>query len=367
MRNDTLLTQYDTTQSHEQSAFDTLIRRDFFFHDIRVTCQTNHLAIMAILERMLAIFPVLSKPRGTATYTVLCHEQATQFAPRLPSKRLRLDTVRLLTNTRLKYYASLDKATEFQSFVPLPSVNAAALTCIATQEHAALTQIELPERYQDGFLRRYVFLLALGQLMNRYGFHPCHAAAITAPWDARQGALLLGDSGSGKTTLSLGCATSGCGLLGDDLVMLREQSASGLVDACAIADEVSVRSGSLDLWPALAFLREYPADQRDKRYCTIEQIRQGAWQPHTTPRLLLFPTLIEGNESSIARLGKAVLFQELVDQCVSKNTMSSQAQEQFFWLLGKLVEQAAGYRIAIARGATDGPEIVRSLFAEANQ
>ena len=75
--------------------------------------------------------------------------------------------------------------------------------------------------YQAAFLRRYVFLLALGQIMGRFGFEPCHAAAITAPWDDHQGALILGESGSGKTTLSLECASLGCGFLGDDLVMLR--------------------------------------------------------------------------------------------------------------------------------------------------
>jgi hypothetical protein len=245
-------------------------------------------------------------------------------------------------------------------------VNAAALSVIDMKQNRALTQIEAPENYQTGFLRRYICLLALGRLLNAYGFQPCHAAAITSPWDTRQGALILGDSGSGKTTLSLSCATTGCGLLGDDLVMLRENQSNKGVDACAISDEVSIRSGSLALWPALSFLQHVPADQRDKRYCTIEQIQPAARRLQTSIRLLLFPSLTTATKSVVTRLSKASLLQELVDQCISKRNMSLQTQEQVFSLLGKLVEQAVGYHVALARGANDGPEIVRSLFAEAD-
>jgi len=106
--------------------------------------------------------------------------------------------------------------------------------------------------------------------------------------------------------------------------------------------------------------------QRDKRYCTIEQIQPAARRLQTSIRLLLFPSLTTATKSVVTRLSKASLLQELVDQCISKRNMSLQTQEQVFSLLGKLVEQAVGYHIAIARGANDGPEIVRSLFAEAD-
>ncbi len=365
MLNNTPSAQLDTIEAAIQASSTQLPRKDYYFHDIRVMCQTNHPAIMVILEGMLGSFSEPATLRGAASYTVLCEEQAMHFPMPLPHKRIRIDTVRLLTDTRLKYYTSLDRATEFHSYVPLPPVNAEALSVIDTAQNRALTQIKAPECYQTGFLRRYAFLLALGRLMQAYGFQPCHAAAITAPWDTQQGALILGDSGSGKTTLSLGCATTGCGLLGDDLIMLRESYTDGRVDACRISDEVSVRSGSLTLWPTLSFLQQMPVDQRDKRYCTIEQLQPGAKRQQTSIRLLLFPSLTTATKSVVTRLSKAALFQELVDQCVSKRNMSAQTQQQVFSLLGKLVEQAAGYRIAIARGTNDGPEIVRSLFAEA--
>jgi len=334
--------------------------KDYFFHDVRVTCQTNHPTILTILDHMLGIFPEPEKPRGEATYSVFCYDSASQFPVRLPHDRVRIETVRLLTNTKLKYYKSHDYTTEYQSYTPLPPINEAALSVI--NSHIALTQLEMPEHYQTMFLRRYLLLIALGQLMRQYGFEPCHAAAITAPWDAEQGALIIGESGSGKTTLSLGCASTGCGLLGDDLVMLRENTEDETISAYTITHEVSVRSSTLELWESLSFLRDFPADLRDKRYCTIEQIRPGAAHIQAPIRLLLFPSLTTEKESRVTPLSKAGTLQELVDRCMSKGNMYPQTQERLFLLLSTLAQQAPGYRLTIARGTNEGPEIVCSLL-----
>src|SRR6185312_7047906 len=233
----------------QSDAFETTIRgihddtqllsRAYFFHDIRVICQTNHPAVLDILDEMLSVFAPSELVRGELTYYVLCHESASSFPMRLPHTRIRTDTVRLLTNTRLKYYTSLDDTTEYQSSLALPPVNGTTLTVISRSEPILLTQLEQLEEYSTPFLRRYVFLLALGQALGRYGFEPCHAAAVTAPWNSQHGALIIGASGSGKTTLSLGCAIVGCGLLGDDLLMLHQQSEYDLIQARAITHEVS--------------------------------------------------------------------------------------------------------------------------------
>src|SRR5207302_3529682 len=126
--------------------------------------------------------------------------------------------------------------------------------------------------------------------MRSHGFEPCHAAAITAPGNNDQGALIIGGSGQGKTTLSLGCVSIGCGLLGDDLVMLGEGGMGRSIHAYTIMHEVSVRSGTIDLWQMLSFLRTFPADIHDKRYCSIEQVRRGTARIQTSIRLLIFPS-----------------------------------------------------------------------------
>lgn len=337
-----------------------LLSKTYFFHDIQVTCQTNHPGILAILDKLLRIFPEPGNIRGEVTYFVLCYDSPAQFPQQLPHDQVNTETVYLLTNTKLAYYRSDDYTTYYQSYAALPPVNQVALSVIHPDQDVACTQLMMPQHYQATFLRRYVFLLALGQLMHKFGFEPCHAGAITAPRDAQQGALIIGSSGSGKTTLSIACTVIGCALLGDDLVMLRE-STGGLLRAYAISHELSIRSGTVELLPELAFLRDFPTGDRDKRYCSIEQI--GTPCLETSIRLLLFPSLTTEAQSAIVPLSKAHTLKVLIEECLGKRNTSFQAQEKLFALLGTLAEQAPGYRLLLARGANDGPQLVRSLLA----
>lgn len=340
-----------------------LLSEAYQFHDIRVCCEANHPALLAIIRDMLRIFPPLGQERGTVTYRILCYEQDNQFEEALPQERKRTDTVRLLTNTRLKYYRVKHDARRYLKYEKLSQSNGTVLSMIDADQHAALTQVEAPIEYQAQFLRRYVFLLTLGQLMRPFGFEPCHAGVVTAPWDDQLGALIVGGSGKGKTSLSVGCASAGCGLLSDDLIMLRQPSENESIHAFAISHEVSIRSGTLDLWPNLQALASLPPDRRDKRYCMIEQIRPGASRLQTEIHLLLFPSLTSETSSAILPLSKAQTLQRLVDECLGKSTLPQQAQMRLFSFLCTLAEQAQGYEVMMARGTNDGPQLVYSLFA----
>lgn len=345
-----------------QDFSEALLSRTYFFHDVQVTCYTNHPTMLTLLDEMLGIYNEPEELRGKVTYYVLCYESALHFPVQLPYLRKRTEAVDLPTNTQLKCYVDYDNTIEYQSFKVLTPANRQALNAVSLAQHVALTQIEMPERYQAQFLRRYVLLLALGLLLRQQGFEPCHAASVTAPSDSQSGALIIGESGSGKTTLSLGCASLGFGLLGDDLVMLRENDADGMIHAYSIMHEVSVRSGTIDLWSALSFLRALPIDFRDKRYCTIEQVHSGATRFQTPIRLLVFPTFLsEATKPQVKRLSKAKALQVLLDQCLSK--LHSQSREKSFWLLSQLAEQAPGYQLAIAHGTHEGPRIISSLLA----
>lgn len=336
--------------------------QEFFFHDIRIRCQTNRPDVFALLHSMLGVFPRPAVLRSEALFAVFCYDHAEQFPLQLPRERRRTETLRLLTNTKLKYYTTRDRSVHYQSYVAQPAVNAAALSVIYPQQHIAIVQLERLEHYLPTFLRRYVFLLTLGELMEAYGFEPCHSAAITAPWDDGQGALIMGTSGSGKTTLSLGCMSIGCGLLGDDLLMLREDTQDARLYAHALSPEVSVRPATLDMWPTLTFLKQYQADEREKRYATIDHIRAGAMRFRTPIRLVLFPSLIDGPESILTPLSKAATLQELVEHCMGKNGLYAHTHERLFRLLSTLAEQTQGYRLAVTRGDNTGPQLVCSLF-----
>lgn len=350
---------------------DLPLQKLYYFHDIQITCSTNHAPVFALLDELLGVFTEPAHIRGQAAYHIACYEHASQFSEQIPASRKHTETIRLVTGSKMRIYVSRDAAIEYLAYAEQPSMNRAALSLISASTYSALTQLEAFEQDQPHFLRRCVFLLALGELMRAFHYEPCHAATVIAPWDEQQGALIFGSSGSGKTTLSLGCALSGFGLLGDDLLMLRAQTEQtrqasrglGTIHAYALLPEISVRAGTLEVWPQLAFLRETPADFRGKRHCAIEDIRAGAFRRQTVIRLLIFPTLVTTGKSSIIRLSKAQTLAELLEHCMRIERTYPQAQERLFSLLGQLAEQAPGYRLALTPDTQDGPLLLSELFA----
>src|SRR5947209_18977004 len=98
----------------------SLLSTTYAFHDVRVTCYTNTPVIQALLDSLLAHFPIPQRTRGEVTYVVLCYESAAQFPLLLPRQRVRVDTMRLLTHTKLKYYRSSDATRQYQRYEALP-------------------------------------------------------------------------------------------------------------------------------------------------------------------------------------------------------------------------------------------------------
>lgn len=367
----------------------TVIHKTYFYHGIRIHYRTNHRALLPLLESIPGISSTAVEVRGSIVYALFCYQRAADFPVTLPREREGIEKVQLVTGSTVKYYRGADH-TLYQRFLAQPPLHGNVLTVLYANRCEALTQIEWADvednevgevdsrdwgdrRNEAGesathiFLRRYIVLLALGELLRTQGFEPCHAAAISAPWDQQQGALLLGDSGSGKTTASLGCTLAGCGLLGDDLLLLRQERGEhdqSKIQAYAIFPEISVRSPSLDLWPALSFLKSYPADQRDKRFCLPEALRPGAGRLTVPIQLLFFPTLTNESVSTVHPMSKAAVLSELVRLGISKEHGATrpELQQQQFQLLTALAGQAQGYQLFIARGDQQYTQLICRIF-----
>lgn len=361
--NETTLTH--TIQSAIAAAPGQIIQQNYYYHDTRIICYTNQPILFSVLDNILHMFSEPAVIRGEATYALFCDERGAQFPLQLPNDRVSTGTLSLPKHTLLKYYRSQDHTTDYLHFTTHLPANKQALSIIHKGQYSALTQLGLPELHDLTFLHRYIVLITLGELLQAFGFEPCHAAAITVPWSNQQGALILGTSGSGKTTLSLGCICQGFGLVSDDLVMLRQETPNEPVNAYALLPDISVRTGTLDLWPQLSFLRTYPMDTRDKRNCMIEEIHSGATRLHTQVRILLFPSLTTAQTSTIIPLSKIATLQALIHYCISKENMPLITQERLFALLTSLAEQTQGYQLVIASGDTAMPQRLCTLFSGA--
>jgi len=79
---------YDTLHTSTRNLHKPLLSKVYFFHDIRIVCQTNHSAILAILDKMLAIFPEPGEVQGEANYFILCSQDgAAVSSPITPQPR----------------------------------------------------------------------------------------------------------------------------------------------------------------------------------------------------------------------------------------------------------------------------------------
>lgn len=347
-----------TILSTKQEVYERVYR----FHDVPILCRTNRSEALPILESLLAPSTVSQGSQSQASYDIFCYENYAAFPTPLPSGYKSSGTVRLLSDTVLKFYQEEQNSLEYQAYTAQPGINATTLSIIDCMRQRASTHLEALERYTPTFLRRYIVLLALGRLMQGYGFVPCHGAVVTAMGDASRGILILGGSGSGKTTLSLGCASKGHGLLGDDLVMLRQEATDVPIKAYRILPEISVRAGTLTLYHDHFSLEALPVDKRGKRYCEIDAICQAPPPLHTTIQALIFPSLSDTQNSMLLPLTKAQTLKALIETNCSKGYASQQERSALFAILGNLAEQAAGYRLIQALGSTDGPGLLSSLL-----
>ncbi len=347
----------DTTLDRSEQ----MLRQELFFHTIRLHCQTNHPALLRMLGVLLDRFPRCATPSGEARYSVFCYCDPAQFPVPLPRHRLRLGEMQLLTGTHLKYYRDNDGVREYQSYIVQPQVNAAALSVIDVRQHEALTQLEPLERYEAAFLQRYVLLLALGRLLHPYGFEPCHAAAICAPWDHRQGALIIGSSGSGKTTLVLSCLQIGMQHLADDVLFLARDDE--LIYTYAFPEDIGVRTGTLDLLGQHEFMQNLVVDQREKLFVDVQQHFRSQVIGHAPIHLLLFVHAKDRDTDFRAEpIAPAQAVSLLVQEYISRQEAQESAVEDIFELFVDLVAQAPAYRLWLTPDARRNAEQVRMLL-----
>jgi hypothetical protein len=109
------------------------------------------------------------------------------------------------------------------------------------------------------FLASHLYLtLPLLEILKRHDRFAVHAGGVALGGRA---VLFPGASGAGKSTIALACVRAGWELLGDDLVLLREND-DGRLRVHAFPDEIDLTEDSLRFFPELdiaaSALRHWP-------------------------------------------------------------------------------------------------------------
>jgi hypothetical protein len=239
--------------------------------------------------------------------------------------------------------------------------------------HGASINVDLVADHAEGVLvdglwsapvedQREFFLLSLTMLLHARGGYALHANGLVCDGE---GYLVVADSGSGKTTLTLALVQAGWSYLSDDAIVLQD-SPDGIA-ALAFRRGFSCPPEFLAKHPWL----QTPAQQAravrgSKTLIDAEQAFPGRCRPRTMPRVLLFPSIADQDQSSLAPLDSTHAMIALMQQSAGLLTDRVAAALQM-GVLARLVQQTRSYRLLLGRDVYHHPDAVAAMLARAGK
>ena len=213
----------------------------------------------------------------------------------------------------------------------------------------------LPEMFDHYGAFDDMLIIVLGPLLRRRGFFSLHAFA--AALDDRA-ALLVGDIGAGKTTTGLSLLEAGWKLVSNDSPLLSRQADSVL--ACAYPGLLAAYDDTLARFPSLHRFMGDPADRR-KRAISAQDAYGDVWQTQAEARVLLFPRVTPGLESSrVEPMDAPEALLALVPNSIERWDRDFIAPH--LALLQALVQQAPAYRLLLAPDIPALPKLIGGLL-----
>jgi len=210
----------------------------------------------------------------------------------------------------------------------------------------------LPEMFDHYGAFDDMLIIVLGPLLRRRGFFSLHAFA--AALDGRA-ALLVGDIGAGKTTTGLSLLEAGWKLVSNDSPLLSIDS--GRVLACSYPGLVAAYDDTLARFPTLRRFMGEPTDEHRKRAFPAQDAYEDVWQPEAEARVLLFPRVTPGIDSSrVEPIEAPEALVALVPNSIERWDREYIAPH--LALLQALVHQAPAYRLLLAPDIPTLPDLI---------
>lgn len=201
-----------------------------------------------------------------------------------------------------------------------------------------------------------VVLESLSILLRRHGLFSVHAAALSREG---QGLLLAAAADCGKSTLALRLVQQGWDYLADDTVLL-----DGTADPVAIRglrSHFSVDPEAEALFPGIAAGREASLLKEEKWALNVEALYPERRVEVSTPRVLVFPSIVDAEESRVGPVSKGEAFGLLLAQSSLAQVRLDHAADHLD-VLGRLVGQARTYRLHAGRDLLADPSRADALL-----
>ena len=152
---------------------------------------------------------------------------------------------------------------------------------------------------QSRFMQWQFWSFCILTLLRPLGYYGLHAAAVVSPDGA--GMLIAGPSGSGKSTLAIGLIRAGWGYSSDDAALLCQRGHT--VHALALRTQFYVDGSAASSYRDLRLGREtVDAAGGVRRQLHIDDHYADRRVAESRPRLLLFPTIVSADRSTVVRL-----------------------------------------------------------------
>lgn len=192
-------------------------------------------------------------------------------------------------------------------------------------------------------LSNFIFITGLSEMIRPKGLYLIHAAALAKE---EKGVLIPGFTGSGKTTLSLALLRRGFKFLSDDRPFLRREK--GGIKILAFPESLDVTEKTISFFPELQTL---PADAfktgLKKKKFSVESIYPNSILNTCAPRVLLFPNIVDRENSRLESISKVEAAVKLLPHCLL--VFDQEIAKKHFYLLCQLVEKIDCFRLDLGR------------------
>jgi hypothetical protein len=196
-----------------------------------------------------------------------------------------------------------------------------------------------PSSFHPGILSNFIFLIGLSELLRSRALYIIHAAALSRDG---KGVLIPGFTGSGKTTLSIALLREGFKFLGDDRTFVKEDG--NKLKLLAFPDELDVTEETILSFPEMTALPEdtFKKGLRKRKFW-VERVYPDSIVNISAPKILLFPRIVQKEESQLQPLSKAEAVERLLPH--SLLVFDRTIAEKHFHLLCHLVEKVDCYQL----------------------
>lgn len=206
---------------------------------------------------------------------------------------------------------------------------------------------------RDFFMRGLLLLL---RSKKHYGLHANGVVKENA------GMLVVGPSGRGKTTLTLSLVQAGWRYLGDDVTVLHETSVG--VEALAFQQGFACTSQTTEFFPQLPTAMAQSLDTvRQKQWLPLDTYQATQLSTACSPQVLLFPTIVDADESRLVPLNETQTLLGLMEQSAALFIEADAAAQQMT-MLQQLGRQARGYQLLAGRDVYMNPAAVAARLGE---